>query len=88
MAEMKNVDFGKHLGYQTDRAILTATGSEIERRDGYWRVSTPDNRRYYWGNFLLMDQAPQSVSDFTRWLDLFQSEFGEIQRSPTLPLAG
>ena len=46
------------LGFRTDLALLTATGSLVEDRGTHLVVRTPDNPTYFWGNFLLLAQAP------------------------------
>jgi ribosomal protein S18 acetylase RimI-like enzyme len=46
------------LGFRTDLALLTASGSVVEDRGTHLVVRTPDNPTYYWGNFILLAQAP------------------------------
>lgn len=61
------------LVWATDIDVLVPDHS-LERRDGYWLVQSPRNPTYWWGNFLLFDDAPQS-GDGDRWERLFADEF-------------
>jgi ribosomal protein S18 acetylase RimI-like enzyme len=61
------------LVWATDVDVL-APDHTLERRDGYWLVQSPGNPTYWWGNFLLFDDAP-AVGDGERWQDLFAREF-------------
>ena len=46
------------LGFRTDLALLTASGSVVEDRGTHLVVRSPDNPSYFWGNFLLLDRPP------------------------------
>jgi GNAT superfamily N-acetyltransferase len=46
------------LGFRTDLALLTASGSVVEDRGTHLVVRSPDNPSYFWGNFVLLAQAP------------------------------
>lgn len=46
------------LGFRTDLALLTASGSVVEDRGTHLVVRTPANPSYFWGNFLLLAQPP------------------------------
>ena len=46
------------LGFRTDLALLTSTGSVVEDRGTHLVVRSPDNPSYFWGNFLLLAQPP------------------------------
>lgn len=48
----------RSLGFRTDLALLTSTGSTVEDRGTHLVVRTPSNPGYHWGNFLLLAQAP------------------------------
>lgn len=48
----------RSLGFRTDLALLTLTGSAVEDRGTHLVVRTPDNPTYFWGNFLLLEQPP------------------------------
>jgi hypothetical protein len=61
------------LVWATDVDVL-APDHTVERRAGYWVVQSPSNPTYWWGNFLLFDDAP-SVGDGDRWQELFTQEF-------------
>lgn len=47
------------LGYRTDLALLELAGSEIEDRGDHLVIRTPANPRFYWGNFMLLEQPPE-----------------------------
>jgi ribosomal protein S18 acetylase RimI-like enzyme len=61
------------LVWATDVDVL-APDHTLERRDGYWVVQSPRNPTYWWGNFLLFDDAPL-VGDGERWPERFAHEF-------------
>lgn len=61
------------LVWATDIDVL-APDHTLERRDGYWVVQSPRNPTYWWGNFLLFDDAP-GPGDGERWGELFAREF-------------
>jgi ribosomal protein S18 acetylase RimI-like enzyme len=61
------------LVWATDIDVL-ASDRTLERRDGYWVVQSPSNPTFWWGNFLLFDEAP-AVGDGERWEALFAQEF-------------
>lgn len=46
------------LGFRTDLALLTASGSFVEDRGTHLVVRSPDNPSYFWGNFILLAQPP------------------------------
>lgn len=46
------------LGFRTDLALLTSSGSVVEDRGTHLVVRSPDNPSYFWGNFLLLAQPP------------------------------
>lgn len=54
-------------------------GHLLERRDDHWTVRSPANPGFWWGNFLLFDDAPRT-GDGERWEALFDAEFGEDPR--------
>jgi ribosomal protein S18 acetylase RimI-like enzyme len=62
------------LVWATDIDVLAADRA-LERRDGYWVVRSPGNPSFWWGNFLLFDDAP-AAGDGERWEALFAQEFG------------
>jgi len=61
------------LVWATDVDVL-ASDHTLERRDGYWVVQSPSNPTFWWGNFLLFDDAP-GAGDGERWEALFAQEF-------------
>jgi GNAT superfamily N-acetyltransferase len=63
----------RSLGYRTDLMLLRLEGSTVEARDGYRVIRTPENPTFWWGNYLLLDEAP-AAGTFDRWLDAFRGE--------------
>jgi GNAT superfamily N-acetyltransferase len=61
------------LVWATDVDVLEQ-GHVLERREGYWVVRSPTNPTFWWGNFLLFDEAP-APGDGDRWEALFDLEF-------------
>jgi ribosomal protein S18 acetylase RimI-like enzyme len=64
----------RSLGYRTDLMILSLAGSQVEDRGRYLVIRTPRNPGYWWGNFLLLESAPQP-GETRSWLDTFSAEF-------------
>ena len=62
------------LGYRTDLALLAAGGSDVEARGDHVVVRSPHNPTHWWGNFLLLDQAP-SAHKAPHWLERFAATF-------------
>lgn len=46
------------LGFQTDLALLTSSGSVVEDRGTHLVIRSPENPSYFWGNFILLAQPP------------------------------
>ncbi len=46
------------LGFRTDLALLTSSGSVVEDRGTHLVIRSPDNPSYFWGNFILLAQPP------------------------------
>src|SRR6476469_2836345 len=46
------------LGFRTDLALLTSSGSVVEDPGTHLVVRSPDNPSYFWGNFILLAQPP------------------------------
>lgn len=61
------------LAHQTD-LITYREESRIEDKGRYWKYSTPDRPRYFWGNFLLFKTSP-TAADFEYWIKLYHGEF-------------
>jgi ribosomal protein S18 acetylase RimI-like enzyme len=66
------------LGFRTDLALLTASGSVVEDRGTHLVVRSPENPSYFWGNFLLLARPPVPGGE-REVVDAFHTEF---------PLAG
>lgn len=64
------------LVWATDIDVLEQ-GHVLERREGYWVVRSPTNPTFWWGNFLLFDEAP-AAGDADRWEALFELEFAAV----------
>lgn len=48
----------RSLGFRTDLAVLTDSGSVVEDRGTHLVVRSPENPSYFWGNFLLLRDLP------------------------------
>jgi len=64
------------LGFRTDLALLTSSGSVVEDRGTHLVVRTPANPTYYWGNFLLLAEAPVPGGE-REVVAAFRTEFPE-----------
>ncbi len=62
------------LAYRTD-LMFSAFSGQITDRGDHLVIRTPSNPTFYWGNFLLFPDPPQT-GDFDRWRALFASEVG------------
>src|SRR5579862_5747186 len=63
------------LVWATDIDVL-APDHALERGKDYWVVHSPGNPTFWWGNFLIFDEAP-GVGDGERWERVFVEEFAE-----------
>jgi ribosomal protein S18 acetylase RimI-like enzyme len=68
----------RSLVYATDLDVL-ALGRVVERRPDHLVVRSPGNPEFYWGNFLLFDDAP-GEGDGMRWEALFDRAFADEPR--------
>ncbi len=66
------------LGYRTDLALLGSGGSEVEDRGDHLVVRSPHNPTHWWGNFLLLADAPLP-EDSGEWLERFAAAFPAAQ---------
>ena len=66
------------LGFRTDLALLTASGSVVEDRGTHLVVRTPDNPTYYWGNFILLAGPPVPGGE-REVVGAFNTEFPEAR---------
>lgn len=66
------------LGFRTDLALLTASGSTVEDRGTHLVVRTPANPTYYWGNFLLLAEPPFPGGE-REVVGAFHTEFPEAR---------
>ena len=62
------------LGFRTDLALLTASGSLVEDRGTHLVVRSPENPSYFWGNFLLLARPPVPGGE-REVVGAFQTEF-------------
>lgn len=80
----------RSCAWQTDVALLAATGSVIEEHDQHVVVRTPDNPTFYWGNFLLLRVVPTEL-EVVLWIELFERTFpdcGHLALGIDLPDGG
>jgi ribosomal protein S18 acetylase RimI-like enzyme len=66
----------RSLVYATDIDVL-AQNKLLTRRDGYWRIESPGNPTFWWGNLLLFDKPP-AAGDRERWERTFDREFAAV----------
>lgn len=64
----------KSKAYETDLLLIAESG-RVDEHDSYTVARMPENPSFYWGNFLLMPEAPKT-GDCRRWMTWFQKEFG------------
>ena len=57
------------MALRTYRAVHPHDG-QVQRHEGFWAVTTPNNPSFFWGNFLQFD-APPAAGDAERWPALF-----------------
>ena len=67
------------LAFRTDLAMLEHSGSTIDDRGDHLVVRTPDNPTFWWGNFLLLAQAPPDQAAARAWLDTFERELPDAR---------
>ncbi len=48
--------------------------SEVTETDLFWKIVSPHNPTYFWGNCLIMKEAPQD-NDYQAWVDIYNAEF-------------
>ena len=65
----------RSLVLATDIDVL-AVDHTVDRRDGYLVVRSPTNPAFWFGNFLVFDDAP-GPGDGERWERLFEREFAD-----------
>ena len=62
---------------QSELIFLPEDGS-VARVGRAWRILTPSNPAFWWGNCLHFDAAPE-VADFVGWMDLFERHVRAVQ---------
>jgi len=67
------------LAFRTDLAMLEHSGSTVEDRGTHLVVRTPDNPSYWWGNFLLLHEAPADATAAQEWLRTFEAELPDAR---------
>jgi len=75
---MKLKDF-KSLGTRTDVMIHRYDGGILEEYDDCIVLKSPQRPNYWWGNMLLLPQAPQT-GDYERWESLFTDKFPKTMK--------
>ena len=68
----------RSLVLATDIDVL-AIDHTVTRRDGYLVVRSPSNPTFWFGNFLVFDDAP-GPGDGERWVQLFEQAFADEPR--------
>lgn len=64
----------RSLAWRTDLALLQYAGSTVSDHGDHLVVRTPANPTFYWGNFLVLEQAPRTRDDVERWVSHFEHE--------------
>ena len=67
------------LANRTDLAMLERSGSRITDRGTHLVIRTPDNPTFWWGNFLLLADAPADEEAALEWLRTFEREFPDAR---------
>jgi ribosomal protein S18 acetylase RimI-like enzyme len=62
------------LGLRTELALRLRSGSRVEDRGDHLVVRTPDNPTFWWGNCLVLAQAPADEESARRWVATFEQE--------------
>lgn len=65
------------LGWQS-HLLACRFGAEIVVHDDCIVLRSPDNPTYYWGNCLILAEAPRDA-DLPGWLARFEAEIGRVQ---------
>ena len=65
---------GLGIGWSTDLAVLTLSGSSVDDRGDHLVVRTPVNPTFHWGNFILVTD-PAAADDADRWVRVFAAAF-------------
>lgn len=68
---------GLGLGWQS-HLLACRFGAEIVERDDCIVLRSPANPTYYWGNCLILPEAPRDA-DLAHWLARFDEEIGQRQ---------
>jgi len=67
------------MGFRTEIPLLETSGSLVEDHDTHLVVRTPANPDYYWGNFLLLPEAPRTGDEVGDWLAEHRRAFPEAR---------
>jgi RimJ/RimL family protein N-acetyltransferase len=67
----------RNLSSITDSIFHRFSGSVVDCRR-YWRICTPSNPTFFWGNFLLFKDPPDRECH-SEWMAAHQKEFGSEQ---------
>ena len=62
------------IGWSTELAVLTLSGSRVEDHGDHLVVRTPANPTYHWGNCILVTD-PAGADDAGHWLHAFETTF-------------
>lgn len=64
----------KSIAFKTD-LLFPEFGGQVTDRHEYIKVETPNNPRFFYGNYLLFSSPPKKES-YAQWVSLFKKEFG------------
>ncbi|MEM9158933.1 MAG: hypothetical protein AAGB46_07755 [Verrucomicrobiota bacterium] len=65
----------KLLANRTD-CIFHEYNARIDEREEYWRIETPSNPTFWFGNYLIWKRA-SGLGDFETWIRAHREEFGD-----------
>jgi len=68
---------GLDIGWSTDLAVLTLSGSSVDDRGDHLVVRTPANPTFHWGNCILVTD-PAAADDADRWAQVFGATFPSV----------
>lgn len=69
------------MGFRTEIPLLESSGSVVEDHGTHLVVRTPTNPDYYWGNFLLLPEAPRTADSAHHWIAEHRRAFPEAKHS-------
>lgn len=69
----------RSLGLRTELALRTYAGSVVQDRGDHLVVRTPDNPAFWWGNCLVLADAPADEASARAWVARFEAELPDAR---------